>query len=538
MSLQKIIDNKVVSLFILLSFHFLFRIILLSIDAFPFNSDEAIVGLMAKHIIDGESFLYFYGQSYMGSLDAYLVALGFLIFGEEIWVIRFVQIFIYGLTIIFIYLYVDLAFRNKKIAFISSVFLIFPTINVVLYTTVSLGGYGEAILLGVLSFYLVELFLKDAKKERKINNKILGLLGLISGFGLYINPISLTMIIPACIYLVFIIVRLTNYKIILKKILPVFLGCFIIGSFLFYYSLFVSNGYSALNEIGGSAVAVEKVPFITRSVNHLISFILFGPSVIMGLRPPWGVEWITIYLIPIIIIFWVFVSYLILLSIKKQNEYSPKIISLLGIMAFVISGFIFTSFGIDPSGRYFLPFFFPMSVFAGFIVISYEKKLLTFIVVLVLFYQLYGVFHAAFKVPYITTQFYSIAQVNHKKIGELKTFLLNEEEHYGFSNYWVSYPLAFISDERILAIPKLPYHNDLRYTERDNRISKYNDMIKNGDNYFYITTNNNELDNLLIQSFKVKSVTYSYKEIGDYHIFYNLSKKITPEELGIDKEFN
>jgi hypothetical protein len=36
----------------------------------PFNSDEAIVGLMARHMLQGERPLFFYGQAYLGSLDA------------------------------------------------------------------------------------------------------------------------------------------------------------------------------------------------------------------------------------------------------------------------------------------------------------------------------------------------------------------------------------------------------------------------------------------------------------------------------------
>ncbi|HSM23681.1 MAG TPA: hypothetical protein VK856_02335, partial [Anaerolineaceae bacterium] len=156
MRLSKIIDDKRSSLVILLIFHLLYRFFLLSIDAFPFNSDEAIVGLMAKHILEGDSFLYFYGQSYMGSLDAYLVALGFLLFGQSVVVIRLVQVFLYGLMIIFAFLFLNNAFGNTKLAFFSAVFLVFAPVNVILYTTVSLGGYGEALLLGVLSFYIAE----------------------------------------------------------------------------------------------------------------------------------------------------------------------------------------------------------------------------------------------------------------------------------------------------------------------------------------------------------------------------------------------
>ena len=172
----------------------------MSINAFPFNSDEAIVGLMAKHILDGENFIYFYGQSYMGSLDAYLVALGFLLFGEKIWVIRLIQVILYGLVIIFLYLFVDISFQNKKIAFVSSIFLVFPAVNVVLYTTVSLGGYGEALLLGVISFYIAAFISKDCENQKSINSVHIGILGFLLGIGLYANPISLTMIIPAILF--------------------------------------------------------------------------------------------------------------------------------------------------------------------------------------------------------------------------------------------------------------------------------------------------------------------------------------------------
>ena len=57
----------------------------------PFNSDEAVVALMARHILQGERPIFFYGQAYMGSADAYLVATGFWVFGEQVWVIRLIE---------------------------------------------------------------------------------------------------------------------------------------------------------------------------------------------------------------------------------------------------------------------------------------------------------------------------------------------------------------------------------------------------------------------------------------------------------------
>ena len=76
------------------------KAVLLAINSVPFNSDEAVVGLMARHILQGERPIFFYGQAYMGSLDAFLVAFGFLLFGQQVWVIRFVQSLLYSGLII------------------------------------------------------------------------------------------------------------------------------------------------------------------------------------------------------------------------------------------------------------------------------------------------------------------------------------------------------------------------------------------------------------------------------------------------------
>ncbi|MBE0690593.1 MAG: hypothetical protein IH587_10785, partial [Anaerolineae bacterium] len=71
------------------------RILLLLSNTVSFHSDEAIVGLMARHILAGERPTFFFGQAYMGSLDAWLVALGFRLLGESVQTIRIVQSLLY-----------------------------------------------------------------------------------------------------------------------------------------------------------------------------------------------------------------------------------------------------------------------------------------------------------------------------------------------------------------------------------------------------------------------------------------------------------
>ncbi len=70
------------------------------------------MALMARHILQGEHPIFFYGQAYMGSLDAYLVAAGFALLGQQVWVIRLVQVLLYLGTLFTTFLLGRVAFES------------------------------------------------------------------------------------------------------------------------------------------------------------------------------------------------------------------------------------------------------------------------------------------------------------------------------------------------------------------------------------------------------------------------------------------
>jgi hypothetical protein len=142
---------------------------------------------------------------------------------------------------------------------------------------------------------------------------------------------------------------------------------------------------------------------------------------------------------------------------------------------------------------------------------------------------------AARTPPGLTTQFDSVTWLDHSYDEALIEFLERKGEVRGYTNYWVAYPLAFLSEERIIFIPKLPYHQDFRYTNRDNRYHPYDLEVAKSDQVAYITTNHPDLDQRLTSIFRDEDISWEEAWIGDYHVFYDLSMKITPEELGIDR---
>jgi hypothetical protein len=132
----------------------------------------------------------------------------------------------------------------------------------------------------------------------------------------------------------------------------------------------------------------------------------------------------------------------------------------------------------------------------------------------------------------ITTQFDAVSQIDHSYDQALIDFLIEQGEFTGYTNYWVSYPIAFRSEERLIYIPALPYHPDLRHTSRDNRYQPYADQVGESDRWAYITTHNPALDEWLRDGLHLQGATWEEIWIGDYHVYYEVQPPIRLDFLG------
>ncbi|MCX5066500.1 hypothetical protein OOJ91_11490 [Micromonospora lupini] len=78
-----------------------YRLWLLTHATPPTNSDEATMGLAALHIARGEDFpVWFYGQQYMGPLEAYLAAPVFAVAGPSLFGLRLPTLALYALFLL------------------------------------------------------------------------------------------------------------------------------------------------------------------------------------------------------------------------------------------------------------------------------------------------------------------------------------------------------------------------------------------------------------------------------------------------------
>ena len=117
-----------------------------------------------------------------------------------------------------------------------------------------------------------------------------------------------------------------------------------------------------IKELFGSAVSITQ-PYLAQVGLHLANLLLFGVSTIFGFRPPWEVRWLLLPLIPFVLAAWAFILWK---AFKHTREVEPKYwIYIWFPSILLIIAFILTPFGIDPSGRYFLPVYFSLALTAG-----------------------------------------------------------------------------------------------------------------------------------------------------------------------------
>lgn len=506
----------------------------------PFNADEAVVALMARHILQGENPIFFYGQAYWGSLDAWLVSIGFRIFGDQLWVLRLVQGLLYTCTLITTAWIGRLVFNNHRVGLLAVWLLVIPTVTVSMYTTVGL-GYGEVLLLGNL-ILLIGLKIGGQLQSSRMPAWYYWLsLGFVSGLGFWALGLTLVYTVSIAIYLIAALYRFHKaFKLRWPNWWPTVaatLGGAFLGSLPWWIYAFEQGFGRLLEELAGGGIAgVEGLPWFAQIGQHILNFIVFGSTAIFGLRPPWTFDLLGLPLVPFVVAFWLAVITSAAKEVRRGDRKPEKLV-LLGIPGILIFAFVFSPFGADPSGRYFLPLATPLALFAGKLISDLKVvygNIVLGMIALILIHNLWANVDGMLRFPPgITARFDVVTRVNQRTIYDLISFLKQKQETRGYTNYWVAYTLAFLSKEQMIFIPRLPYRTDFAFTLRDDRYVPYDAIVTSSPRAAYITTNFPDLDQYLRDGFRDLGVLWKEAQIGDFHVFYDLSVHVAPDQIGL-----
>jgi len=150
-------------------------------------ADEGVVGLMAKHILEGKNLpIFFYGQDYLGALEAYCAALSFGLFGTGVLSLRLVP-FLFSLGVLaVVYRLTYKAYSVAAARWATAIVAVAPA-YFLQWNLKARGGFVEHVfLLFVLMILFWRLF---ARHDR--SSWLAFATGVVAGVAMWVNQLAI-----------------------------------------------------------------------------------------------------------------------------------------------------------------------------------------------------------------------------------------------------------------------------------------------------------------------------------------------------------
>lgn len=512
------------------------RVWLIQTDKVAFSSDEAVVGLMARHITEGKPIpTFYYGQHYMGSLDAVLVAIGFEVLGESVRSIRYVQLVLFLLVVWTGCLLAYEVSRRRSVALVTALLLAVPSMLGTTYTTLTLGGYNEILLLGNLALLLGwQVTVGNSETPWRWFA-----LGFFLGVGWWVNGTIITPLV---------IVSLMGLRCFSSSKWRLYglggAGFFIGGGLWWLYNF--RHDWQALEFLFSDQLPPDTEPLSLPA--KLIAFLFIGLPGLYGFRFPWeSAYYMSLLSLLAALVYLLLVSHRVTnvyahLRYGKINKTAPSdsqvITPVMWVwLSFLVLGVIFMlSTFQDATGRYLLPIWIPAMIGVAMSLMqlrhwAFRAGLLALLVT----FHLGTTFTTAKSEVGIEPQLASGLQVDARYDAELLAFLEEEGYEYGYASYWVSYRLMFRTGEQVIFDTSLPY-DEKGYRAHNNRYPPYVERVRQAARVVWITQNFPALDDRIAALLAENHVTYQTRDFGPYRVYYDFSERVAPADFNLNSQ--
>jgi 4-amino-4-deoxy-L-arabinose transferase-like glycosyltransferase len=160
------------------------------------DGDEAVVGLMARHIAYlGDRPIFYYNQQYVGSIEAFAAAPLFLLFGSSTFLLKLIPTVASLGFLVLTALTARRLFGNAP-AIITAAYLALPPSMWAGWSTKARGGYATLLFMGA-AILMVTLVAADRRRVPWL----LFLWGVLGGVAFWTHILAVVYIVPGVIYL-------------------------------------------------------------------------------------------------------------------------------------------------------------------------------------------------------------------------------------------------------------------------------------------------------------------------------------------------
>ena len=496
------------------------RLLLLLTCLDTVNADQAVLGLMGKHILGGHLFIYFWENKYCGAFIAYLAALNFKLFGMSVLSFKLATFPLVIVSIGF-----TCALANKLYGAATAVLVCFimavSPVYVTLFSVSPHGTYADTLAFGPVLLYLAYMIAGDNDNKRAFY--LVPLLGLVSGMACWISPLITPYIMTASI-----VVFKDNRAAIKKHFL--FLAVFFIIGAMPMIVFNIQHPFATFLNLGSRPLDISKAVLNSdiSSYGQAGTFLKYIRSYVAGLP--------TAFLNTLLAIVGIFklanplsekfralhfilcVSYLapvIYFFFRMRKPARENICIYLVITAFLFS---FLSFLKLP--RFLLPLWPAVAILTGECISEMSRHLRFFAVLAlttVLGINLAGTVLLSRKAP---PPFAGLAQ-----------YLLAKDLKWGYADYWTAYPLMFLSGEKLVVSPALDPASI--FPKSKDSYPFYTNQVDARGDVFYVT--NDAPQSLAQFDARMTAMRIKYRKdiFPPFIVYYSFSRRIYPAELGL-----
>lgn len=424
---------------------------------FTIDGDEAIVGLMGKHILEGRGVpVFYYGQHYMGSLEAILASGSFSLFGSTPFALQLVPL-LWSIALVPLMYVSGRSLMSRRTGLVAALFMAVPPPALIVWSTKARGGFIEIVLLATLALYLTVVWLRDCSDKLRYPAAV----GFVLGLGWWVNnqiayAIAAIGFFATLHFVVTPILDLITGRPVpgaLRRVLRVAIfgvGAFVLGSSPYWiYNLRL--GFPSAGMFGLSKYEVFR--------EHLDGLRYVALPMLVGAKRFWQKEWAfwgarefawCLYVIPIfglVLLRWK--QWARLLTGRVDRREPVELFMIFGAACCLI--FALSSYGwLVQAPRYLLPLYPALFLLLG-VVAQYLARLSlnlsNFFVASILIFNVGASYYPERAVAGEPVVFAG------QRVARNHTPLIAALESHGITrirtNYWIGYRLAFETGEKV-----------------------------------------------------------------------------------------
>lgn len=492
------------------------------------DGDEAIVGLMGKHILEGRNIpVFYYGQHYMGSLEAIMASVSFFLFGMTPFTLQLVPL-VWSLLLIPVVFLLARSLSSSRGGIAAALVTAVPPPALLVWSSKARGGFIEVVVLGAVALLIMVAWMRTSPTRLRYPIA----LGFVLGVGWWVNNQIAYFMAPIGIFSFLFLLRGDGgggSRLVSRLMIVGIAGvsAFLVGGFP-YWAYNLKHGFPSAGMFGLAEWEVFREHL--RGLRNVALPILVGAQRFWQKEPAFlGATQIAylLYVVPIAVLCLARWRAWFSLAIAKVDRERPVELVVLFCAACCLI-FAVSSYGwLVQAPRYLLPMYVGLFVIVGVVAHNLwraSRAAGVAYVALVLAFHLMGSYWNGRAVTGEPVAFAGqrVAKDHGPVIETLDGLGIREIR----TNYWIGYRLAFETGELITFVV-LNEPNQIR-------IPEYQDTAPTPHRLVPLLLVSTELP-IVKPALRRLGIEYSEVQAGEYTVLFNL-REVYPDVAALPRD--